>query len=185
MQYDPQLGGQIPSFNFACLFFTDIWRYFQTDYSVSNIIPGSISLLSPSLCSFIFQVLLHRRMILVGRVFLFRQRRRQEKPLKTNTHPTENSQTVLWNKLINRYIESWNELHVAMWSHMHGQISIWQNAFRRGNICQQDQKLTKMTLCSNYTDTHRIFKIVFPPNAFKPRSQGHSHLLHPPLNWLP
>ena len=54
IQYDLQLGGQIPSFNFACLFFTDIWRYFQTDYSVSNIIPCSTSLLSPISCSFIF-----------------------------------------------------------------------------------------------------------------------------------
>lgn len=102
MQYDLQLGGQIPSFDFACLFFTDIWRYFQTDYSVSTIIPCFTSLFSPILCSFIFQVLLHSRMIKVGRVFLFRQRRLQEKPLKTNIHPTKNSQTVLCNKLINR-----------------------------------------------------------------------------------
>lgn len=122
---------------------------------------------------FIFQVLLHSRMIEVGRAFLLRQKRPQEKPLKTNPYPTENSQTMLWNKLINRCIESQNELQVAMLSNVHGQISIWQTAFSRENICQQDQKLTKMTLCSNYTDTHRTFKIIFPPKCIltqKPRT---------------
>lgn len=60
-----------------------------------------------------------------------------------------------------------------MLSNVHSQISIWPNAFWRENICQQDQKLTKMTLCSNYADTHRTFKIIFPPKCIltqKPRT---------------
>lgn len=42
---------QIPSFGFVCLF-SLIFEIFQTDYSISNIIPHSTSLLSPILCSF-------------------------------------------------------------------------------------------------------------------------------------